>query len=275
MLFIERHTAPPLASVVPRLTYQSGHQTERAVERLVPSPTATLWINLNINQFCRYEGPVLTPDIAPGAMLAGPSTRHSIVEFEANRAHVSAELSLGAATLLGIPLEGSTDDYIPLSDLWGSDGRLLRERLLEAPDPPQALGVLEETLTRRFALGAAPDPAVQAAASYLSAGLAVSEVAERLGLLPRSLRRRFIAQVGMTPKRFGRVTRLQRTVSSLQSHKPIDWATTAAEHGYYDQAHLIDDFNDLIGLTPTAYLALRSDGPNHLRLPQDPPTTTR
>lgn len=270
MPFINWRTAPPLASVVPRLTYQSGAQRVRVVHRLVPSPAAGLWVNLNVDQFCRYQGPGLSPECAPGAMLVGPSSRHSIVEFEANRAHVFAELPLGAASLLGIPLEGSTDEYVPLADLWGSDGRLLRERLLEAPSPTQRLRVFEETLTRRLLAGGATDPAVGAAAAGLSAGLPVAEVAERLGLLSRSFRRRFLGQVGMTPKRFARVTRLRRLVSSLQPQGPVDWATVAAEHGYYDQAHLIDEFNDLIGVTPSAYLRLRVDGPNHLRVLEMP-----
>jgi AraC-like DNA-binding protein len=47
----------------------------------------------------------------------------------------------------------------------------------------------------------------------------------------------------------------------------VDWAATATEHGYADQPHLADEFRELVGVTPTEYLRLRVNGPNHLRVP--------
>jgi Helix-turn-helix domain len=71
--------------------------------------------------------------------------------------------------------------------------------------------------------------------------------ASDLGLLPKTLRRRFLRRVGLTPKRFARVQRLRRVVRSIQAETAVDWADLAAEHGYCDQAHLVDDFRDLAG----------------------------
>jgi AraC-like DNA-binding protein len=45
----------------------------------------------------------------------------------------------------------------------------------------------------------------------------------------------------------------------------VDWAATAARHGYCDQAHLADEFQELVGVTPAGYLRSRVNGPNHLR----------
>ncbi len=53
---------------------------------------------------------------------------------------------------------------------------------------------------------------------------------------------------------------------ALDGQARADWAAVAAEHGYSDQAHLIDEFRDLAGLTPADYLRSRADGPNHLRV---------
>jgi methylphosphotriester-DNA--protein-cysteine methyltransferase len=71
--------------------------------------------------------------------------------------------------------------------------------------------------------------------------------------------------VGLSPKRFGRVQRLQRVVRGLDGRAQVDWADKAAWHGYCDQAHLVDEFRDLADVTPAGYLRSRVNGPNHLR----------
>ena len=59
-----------------------------------------------------------------------------------------------------------------------------------------------------------------------------------------------VARAG--PKDFARTVRLQRAVRRAATSK--DWASIAADAGYYDQAHLIADFRELVGLTPGAFL---------------------
>jgi transcriptional regulator GlxA family with amidase domain len=107
---------------------------------------------------------------------------------------------------------------------------------------------------------------VVAAAGALDRGVAVGEVADQLGLLPRTLRRRFTAQVGLTPKRFARIQRLKRVARDLDGQAEADWATVAFRHGYADQPHLAGEFRELAGVTPTGYLRSRVNGPNHLRV---------
>jgi transcriptional regulator GlxA family with amidase domain len=108
-----------------------------------------------------------------------------------------------------------------------------------------------------------------AAARALASGVPVAKVAADLGVLPRTLRRRFTAQIGIAPKRFARVQRLQRVVRAIDGRSDVDWAAIAAAHGYSDQPHLADEFRDLVDVTPAEYLRSRIDGPNHLRFPAD------
>ena len=126
---------------------------------------------------------------------------------------------------------------------------------------------MEDVLLRQMTGVLGPDPTVIAAAGALSRGIPVGAVARDLGLLPRTLRRRFTRQVGLTPKRFARVLRMQRLVRGLDGQSEVDWAAAAARHGYADQSHLADEFRELAGVTPVEYLRSRVDGPNHLRFP--------
>jgi AraC-like DNA-binding protein len=67
----------------------------------------------------------------------------------------------------------------------------------------------------------------------------------------RHLRRAFAEHIGIGPKDFARTVRLQRAVRLSRTSQ--DWSRIAAEAGYYDQAHLIADFHELVGVTPGAF----------------------
>jgi AraC-like DNA-binding protein len=263
---VVRTPAPPLAGLVRSLVHRSGEQPQRSVEKILPSPQTGLWVNLNRDAFRSFDEAGRASQVG-GAMLAGPASRASVIEFEQGHAHVCVTFALGAAScFVAAPLALARDEMVPLEVLWGAQGAGLRERLLEASTPDDALAVTEAVLLGQLTGEDAPDPAVVAAAGALSRGVRVGEVAADLGLLPRTLRRRFTAQVGLTPKRFARVQRMQRLVRDLDGHRDADWAALAAGHGYADQSHLADEFRELAGVTPGEYLRSRVNGPNHLRV---------
>ncbi|HEY0267767.1 MAG TPA: helix-turn-helix domain-containing protein [Methyloradius sp.] len=73
-------------------------------------------------------------------------------------------------------------------------------------------------------------------------------LARDLGLTERTLERRFISHVGATPKKYARVVRLRSAL--LQRESLPSWADIAYAVGYYDQSHMIRDFQELYGTTP-------------------------
>jgi AraC-like DNA-binding protein len=260
---VVRRPGPPLDGLVRAITYQAGEQPRTSVEKILPGPGASLWINLNRDEFRSYSETGLVVRV-PGAMLAGPTSRAAVIEFEQGRAHISVTFALGAAgCFFAPPLDVTRDLQVSLEDIWGRPGAVMREQVLEAAGPHDALKVVEGVLLG--ALTGFRDHSVVAACGALSAGVPVGKVAADLGVLPRTLRRRFAAQVGLSPKRFARVQRLQRVVRDLDGRSSVEWAEVAARHGYADQPHLVEEFGQLVGVTPTEYLRSRLNGPNHLR----------
>lgn len=76
----------------------------------------------------------------------------------------------------------------------------------------------------------------------------IQTLARNLNLSERSLERRFVNQIGTTPKRFARVVRLRNAILRRKYHS--SWADVAYEVGYYDQSHMIHEFQELYGTTP-------------------------
>jgi len=98
--------------------------------------------------------------------------------------------------------------------------------------------------------------------------LSVDDFAARTGLSVRSLQRLFSQYVGLSPKWVIRRYRLHELLEKMHSGKPLDWAQLAVDLGYFDQAHLINDFRSITGYAPTEYpgLELASDSNSSKRV---------
>jgi AraC-like DNA-binding protein len=258
-----RPHSPALAAFVKSFHY---HETDFpfALERIMPNGQAHLMVNLAEDEFRTYD-PVRRErmDRHSGAVLSGPHAQPMVIDTCEQRWLAAVEFrSGGAGRFFSMPMSEVCNQMVPLENLWGHDGRSLRERLLEATTPASKFRVLEEVLLQHLA----PifDPAIQYAVAAMQRGAPVAHVASRLGLLPRTFRRRFSSQVGITPKRFARVHRLQRVLRAVRQSGQPDWCALAAEHGYTDQAHLIHDFRDLAGITPAGYKPHSLQRNNHV-----------
>lgn len=81
----------------------------------------------------------------------------------------------------------------------------------------------------------------------------VDDLVERTQMGKRRLQRLFNEYVGITPKWVIRRYRLHDLIDVLNCGEEPDWAQTALELGYFDQAHLINDFRSIVGYAPTKY----------------------
>jgi AraC-like DNA-binding protein len=81
----------------------------------------------------------------------------------------------------------------------------------------------------------------------------VDDLVERTGIGKRTLQRIFSEYVGATPKWVIRRYRLHELVEKFNSGSPVNWPDLALELGYFDQAHLINDFKSIVGYSPTQY----------------------
>jgi AraC-like DNA-binding protein len=161
----------------------------------------------------------------------------------------------GAASL-GVPVGELTNRSVPLEDLM-PHARVVEvtERLQAAPDDAARVAVVEQLLLE---LPFAHDPLVSRAIARLSdpeTVRSVAAIAEELGISERQLERRFVARVGLMPKRFARLARFERAVSLVASAPSL---AAAAQHaGYYDQPHFIREFRSFAGIAPAAWLSSR------------------
>jgi len=220
-------------------------------ERSIPTGCAQLLVNLHTDAFTDGPG---------GAALLGATSRPSVIDTGDQRAIAWVSFKPGGAFPFFPPESGLVD----LGDVWGRAGMVVRERLLEAGGPGEILDRLEAVLLEAGDLER--DRALETAVSALDRGAQVGEVSDLLGFTRKRLIGLFHDRVGLTPKRFGRVRRFQRTLARIPDDRPVDWADLAFGAGYVDQSHLIRDFHDFAGLRPTQYRPRSPGMINHVPL---------
>ena len=117
-------------------------------------------------------------------------------------------------------------------------------------------------LLRARCSGFSPDPLVERAVEALDAhkgDLRISVLAKQLDTGIRTLQTRFLDAVGLTPKEYARIRRLQALLHTLDAERD-SIADAAARHGYSDQAHATRDLAHWTGTTPVKLVrALRGD----------------
>lgn len=250
-------SSPVLAPLVGSLGYFEG-RFPHAAEMALPTGAMQLLVSVDPDE----------PHF--GAALQGPYAGPAVIDPAQQRAVVWVAFRAGGAyPFFAPPAAEAAGRLVGLELLWGREGAVLRERLREAVTsggPGECLDAVERVLLGRAVRAVEPDPAVRAAVAALDRGDAVGEAADRLGWTSRRLARRFAEQVGLTPKRFARVRRLQRVLGRAGGGEVPDWARVAAECGYHDQAHLIHEFRALAGMTPTEYRPRSPGERNHVPL---------
>ena len=162
-----------------------------------------------------------------------------------------------AAAILRAPLADLTDRVEPLIVVQ----QRLAHDLLAAARPCRGPVTRAFALTRVLAkhVRRQQDPLVSAAARALESGARIDGLAHSLGATPRTLERRVIAGAGLPPATLRRVMRFRRAFRMLDGAPRGTWAEVATQSGFADQSHMIRDFRQFAGCSPSEFFGTEPD----------------
>lgn len=254
---LREHVASILAF---RETLAPGSET---LERVLPDGAVRLAFNLG-------DAPTAGDANGFAVEAIGASTASALVRLRGRIDGLSVTLRPGAAAaLLGMPAGEIVDSAVHLDELWGRAGSELLERMAATDDVAVRAALVAAELERRLAhAGAVAPPAAAHAARLIAASRgrgSVRDVAATVGISERRLQQLFHAHVGLAPRTWGRLARLRACLRSLHEQPAPRWAEVAIDAGFYDQAHLVNEFRALCGITPTEYFGAASGSSNTQR----------
>lgn len=263
--FEQYRPPPPLHHVIEWFWTYQGYHTSSPLERILPDGTAELVIHLN-------DDPIRVWDAAAnelhGAALSGAYSKSFIMHPNTNTVMLGVHFKPGGVhPFFGLPADELHNHHVALDVVWGRFVDDWREQLFYAKTQQARFKILETALLSRAQLPIVRHRAVEGALHLLnSASRPIKDLPDAVGISSRRLIDVFRQQVGLTPKSYARVQRFQRALRELHQNTVYDWADFALRHGYYDQSHLINEFQSLAGVTPTVYAAGRGTFQNHLAI---------
>jgi AraC-like DNA-binding protein len=234
------------------LAYREDLSGDEVFERVLPDGAVRLVFNLG-------EVPSAANPKGNRVEAVGASAAPALVRLSGRMDGVTITLRAGAASaLLGIPAGELTESAVHLDALWGGEGVRVLDRLASAPDDQTRVQVLQAALLARLSRheSVVHPAALRAAQLFAESGgqLTVAAVAGVVGVGERRLQQLFHAHVGLAPRAYRRLARLHACLRALRRTPHPGWAQLASEAGYYDQAHLANEFRALSGLSPSAFL---------------------
>jgi AraC-like DNA-binding protein len=165
---------------------------------------------------------------------------------------------IGARRFFGLPNDSLTNRAVALDDVIApARARALVGRLAEASGWEARFALLESFVAERLADAPPVSEGVAWAWHRLheSGGeIEVGMLAAGLGCSRKHLIARFREEVGLPPKLLGRILRFQRVLRAIEREPSPRWVDVAIDCGYFDQAHLIREFREFSGSTPTDFL---------------------
>ena len=193
----------------------------------------------------------------PRVCVIGPVTQARILRVGRQVQAVGAVLPPAlTGSGFGIPPSELVDRIVALEDLWSRNDVESLMELLSTLQIRQRLSELRGALLARI-----DQPSARNSAEHMATGLiarrggrvSVDDMARSHGLNRQQFTRRFSVAAGLTPKLFARITRFQSLVRALLLSDVSEWVSVAPAVGFYDQAHMINEFRAFTGLSPTVF----------------------
>lgn len=196
---------------------------------------------------------------SPGIRLSliGPRSRFIEIDRKQRRLTILLRFRMGGAHAFFSKLMPElTDESVNIKELWHDEFLEYEEALLNAAKELsywKCLEMLEKILLKKLHLLKNTHPVITIFNKICQSNhetLTVAEIASNMGISERYLRKLVKDQTGISPKAILKIQRLTYSLKLWGHSLEPNWAAIAAEAGYFDQSHMIDEYQNLIGRSP-------------------------
>lgn len=232
----------------------SAPRGPRSPERVVPDGCPELIVHLG-DPFARRVGARWA--VQPRVFVAGTLSRPWLLRPGRRVDTIGIRFRAGETRgVLPVSMVDARDREIPLASIVGARAAgALVTSLRSARTFARRVAAAEQWLSERIAEAPARRATSTAAVALIRDGggqARIADVARRVGWTRRRMERAFARDLGIRPKVYARIVRLNAVLATLDDADRAGAVDLALDAGYFDQAHLLRDFRLLAGRTPAS-----------------------
>jgi AraC-like DNA-binding protein len=198
--------------------------------------------------------------IQPRAMILGQITEPFFVQPTGYVNSFAVRFyPYGFANFAATAIKNFANKETPINLLFGDKpANELEHKIIHATNTKHRIKIVEGFLLDKLKDKATINSIVKATVDtiLLTAGSeSINSILKNHLSKRRQLERKFVNEVGLSPKQLGKIIRLQAALKMLLNQPYESLTKIAYESKYYDQAHFIKDFKEFTGTNPKDFLA--------------------
>lgn len=247
--------SPALSQIVKHFLIIENDQTNNMQHRMFADGNTGMVFN--------YGDPLLHLEngqlnILPYCFIYGqPETFQNIVSIRKIEMLIAVFHPFGSSSLLRIPAIELKNQILDLEIFYPSESRIISDQIINSIDVFSRIQTIENFLITKLKV---QNPSLNLASQAIqlinqnSGNLSIIELTSFLKVSERHLQRSFAEHIGVSPKRYSGIIRIQHFLKLLRSNSNQNLTHLTYSCGFYDQAHLIREMKNVSGITPGQYV---------------------
>ena len=253
--------SPLLSQIVKHFLIIENDKTVNVQHRMFADGNTGLVFN--------YQDPILHVEnglfnILPNIFIYGqPATFQNIISVGKIGMLIVVFHPFGLSSLLRIPAIELKNQILDLKNFYPIETPIISDQVISSVDVFNRIHIIENFLTGKLKI---QNPSSNLASQAIeiinknNGNLSVNNLTSFLQVSERQLQRSFEEHIGVSPKRYSGIIRIQHFLKLLRtnnsSQKPL--TDFVYDSGFFDHAHLIREMKNISGITPSQYISQKN-----------------
>lgn len=160
----------------------------------------------------------------------------------------------GMYRLLNVPMTYFANHYEESTAVLGREVKQLSEQICNAASAAEMVSLSDNYLLFQLNKRKVSGLPIDAVLMQTDLGTqTLNQMASAACVSSRQFERQFLERIGVSPKIYQRLLRFNRVMNLRKQHPALKWVEITYRCGYFDPNHLVRDFRQFTGTTPTGF----------------------